>query len=182
MIIRLMTLGLVVAVAVAWSVLVCRRVANANRPHGCAVDCVLTGEKYGEAFNGMVYRGSVEDARRLAHHYELVDSLPGRGSLCTLISGYIGNDIAPHNWSVERMYSCKDFPTDAWIKQVEKVVPDDESWFFVAYLHLAIEVAAGTNTAAILKLQASLREKGVAESICDVERMAVVLKSEYPCK
>lgn len=178
MIIRLMTLGLVVAVAVAWSVLVCRRVANANRPHGCAVDCVLTGEKYVEAFNSMVYRGSVEDARRLAHHYDLVDSLPGRGSLCTLISGCIGNDIDVHNWSVERMYSCKDFPTDAWIKQVEKVVPDDESWFFVAYLHLAIEVAAGTNTAAILKLQASLREKGVAESICDVERMAAVLKSE----
>ena len=182
MIMRWITLTLVAAVLAAWAFDICRKVAIAKRPHGCAVDCVLTGEKYVEAFNSMVYRGSVEDARRLAHHYELVDSLPGRGSLCTLISGYIGNDIAPHNWSVERMYSCKDFPTDAWIKQVEKVVPDDESWFFVAYLHLAIEVAAGTNTAAILKLQASLREKGVAESICDVERMAVVLKSEYPCK
>lgn len=173
-----MTLGLVVAVAVAWSVLVCRRVANANRPHGCAVDCVLTGEKYVEAFNSMVYRGSVEDARRLAHHYDLVDSLPGRGSLCTLISGCIGNDIDVHNLAVERMYGSKDIATEDWIKKIEKIVPDGESWFYVTYAHLANAVAAGTNNAAILKLQTSLREKGVAESICDVERLAAVLKSE----
>ena len=178
MIIRLMTLGLVVAVAVAWSVLVCRRVANANRPHGCAVDCVLTGEKYVEALNGMVYRGSVEDARRLAHHYDLVDSPPGRGSLCTLISGCIGNDIDVHNLAVERMYGSKDIATEDWIKKIEKIVPDGESWFYVTYAHLANAVAAGTNNAAILKLQTSLREKGVAESICDVERLAAVLKSE----
>lgn len=177
---RLIILGLCAAVVVVLSVLVCRKVANANRPCSPAMERILRGRDYTEAFEGMVYRGLVEDARRLVHHYDFVDSPPGRGSLCTLISGCIGNDIDVHNWAVERMYGSKDFATEAWIKKVEKVVPDDESWFFVTYLHLAIEVAAGTNTAAILKLQTSLREKGVAESICDVERMAAVLKSEYP--
>ncbi len=76
------------------------------------------------------------------------------------------------------MYGSKDFATEAWIKKIEKIVPDGESWFYVTYAHLANAVAAGTNNAAILKLQTSLREKGVAESICDVERLAAVLKSE----
>ena len=80
------------------------------------------------------------------------------------------------------MYGSKDFATEAWIKKIEKIVPGEESWFYVTYAHLADAVAAGTNNAAILKLQTSLREKGVAESICDVERLAAVLKSENPHK
>ena len=182
MIMRLMTLGIVAAVVAVLSLLVCRKVANANRPYSCAVECTLRGDKYTEAFKGMVYRGSVEDARRLAHHYDLVDSPPGRGSLCSLIIGCIGNDVDVRNWTVERMYGSKDFATGAWIKKIEKVVPDGESWFYVAYAHLADEVAAGTNNTAILKMQTSLRERGVAESICDVERMAAVLKSDNPVK
>ena len=173
-----MTLGFVVAVVVVSSFRVCRKVANANRPYSSATERFLRGEKYTEAFEGMVYRGSVEDARKLENHYGLVDSPPGRGSLCTLISGCIGNDIDVHNWAVERMYGSKDFATEAWIKKIEKIVPREESWFYVTYAHLANAVAAGTNNAAILKLQTSLREKGVAESICDVERLAAVLKSE----
>lgn len=173
---RLMTLGLAAAVVVLLSLFVWRKVDNAKRPHSCA-ECILRGEKYTEAFEGMVYRGSVEDARMLAHHYDLVDSPPGRGSLCSLISGCIGNDIDVHNWAVERMYGSKDFATKTWVMKVEKVVPDGESWFYVTYAHLADAVAAGTNNAAILQMQASLRAKGVAEIICDVERMASVLKN-----
>ena len=120
MIMRLMTLGFVVAVVVVSSFRVCRKVANANRPYSSATERFLRGEKYTEAFEGMVYRGSVEDARKLENHYGLVDSPPGRGSLCTLISGCIGNDIDVHNWAVERMYGSKDFATEAWIKKVEK--------------------------------------------------------------
>ena len=183
MIMRLMILVFAAVVVVVLSFFVCRKVANANRPYSSATERILRGKTYTEAFDGMVYRGSVEDARRLQDHYALMEScISGRDCLCSLIAGCIGNDTDVHNWALERKYRHRDFATEAWIKTIETIVPEGESWFYVTYAHLAIEVAAGTNTAAILRLQTSLREKGVAASICDVERMAVVLKSEYPNK
>ena len=179
---RLMILVFAAVVVVVLSFFVCRKVANANRPYSSATERILRGEKYTDAFEGMVYRGSVEDARRLQDHYALVEVCSGRDCLCSLIAGCIGNDLDVRNWTLERMYGHRDFATEAWIKKIETIVPEGESWFYVTYARLAIEVAAGTNTAAILKMQTSLREKGVAASICDVERMAAVLKSEYPNK
>jgi len=175
---RLMTISLVVAAVAVLSLFVWRKVANANRPYSCAVECILRGKEYAEAFEAMVYRGSIEDARKLVHHYDLVDSTPGRGSLCYLICGCIGNEIDDHNWTVERMYGSKDFAMKSWVKKVEMSVPEGESWFYVTYANLAVAVASGTNKADVLKMQTYLRAKGVAESICDVERMTAVLKRD----
>jgi len=158
------------------------KVADAKRQSGCGTACILRGEEYAEVFAGMVYQGSIEDARKLKHHYDLLEAPPGRSSICRLIAACIGNDVDAHNWAIERMYGSKDFPTKDWINKVKKDLPDKESWFYATYVHLIDAVAIGTNNAAILQLQTSLLTSGVAENICDIKRIADVLNREAPIK